>query len=358
MSDLFARRRHPAVRVRRQGYTLLELIISMTSASVLMAGLASCIFLASQGLDADNMPTAHQAEATTALSEMMSDLNLAISFSERTSTAVTFKVPDRDGDAQPETIGYSWSGVPGDPLVKRYNNKTGTLAENVQNLNLSYLERSDLLARVIFEQFTEAKRGLPSTAVTVSTPSDTTSGDLLIAAVCTHGQTKEEMSAPADWTRITVDTHHYVTLGVWWKLATSSEPSGYQFTWDSDDEQAYTWIMRFTGHDPQAPIQAWTTLKENKKSPRSPSVATTVDDVMILRLGGFDRDSITVDDPGLPGHTAITMDRSGIGKDACSGGAGFVIQPMAGDSGTSNFALTKKRDAMMVTIAIAPDSGI
>ena len=40
-------------------------------------------------------------------------------------------------------------------------------------------------------------------------------------------------------------------------------------------------------------------------------MTTTVDDCIILRLGGFDDDDITLNNPGLSGHVTITMDTSG-----------------------------------------------
>ena len=58
--------------------------------------------------------------------------------------------------------------------------------------------------------------------------------------------------------------------------------------------------------------------------------------------------------PGLPGHTAINMDESGSNGGPCSGGAGYVLQTAAGDSGTSSFDLTASEQAVTVTIAIAP----
>ena len=42
---------------------------------------------------------------------MLADLQLATGFTERTTKAATFTVPDRDGDSKPETLRYAWSGV-------------------------------------------------------------------------------------------------------------------------------------------------------------------------------------------------------------------------------------------------------
>jgi hypothetical protein len=83
-------------------------------------------------------------------------------------------------------------------------------------------------------------------------------------------------------------------------------------------------------------------------------VTTTVADTLILRLGGFDDDDITADDPGLAGHTVINMSDSGNGPATASGGSGYVLQPAAGDSGTSSFALTASEEYVTVTIGIAP----
>ena len=83
--------------------------------------------------------------------------------------------------------------------------------------------------------------------------------------------------------------------------------------------------------------------------------STTVADTMVLRLGGFDNSNVTTDNPGLPGHTAITMDSSSNGLGSASGGAGYVFQLLAGDTGTSTFSLTAKDSWVTVTIAIAPD---
>lgn len=162
-----------------------------------------------------------------------------------------------------------------------------------------------------YNDFTEAKTGSDDTSITISTP-DTNEADLLIAAVATDGDTVSSIEPPGGegWTEIDIsDYHNEVTLGVWWKLADASESSSHQFTW-TGNEQAYGWIMHFTGHDPDDPINDFYERGYSSSTPTSPEVTTTVDNCLILRLGAFDDDDITVDDPGLSGHEAITMDTS------------------------------------------------
>jgi type II secretory pathway component PulJ len=57
--------------------------------------------------------------------------------------AVTFLVPDRNGDQLPETLRYSWSGKAGDPLMYQFNNEPAiALLTNVAHFELSAIMRS------------------------------------------------------------------------------------------------------------------------------------------------------------------------------------------------------------------------
>lgn len=121
------------------GFTLIELLVSIAIMAVLVAGIASAIMLATRAAEGAGQP-AVQAEAARLIDQMTTDLALTLSFSERTATAVTFTVPDRDDDEAPETIRYAWSGVPGDPLTRTYEGgEAMTIAENVHQFNLTYL---------------------------------------------------------------------------------------------------------------------------------------------------------------------------------------------------------------------------
>jgi hypothetical protein len=208
--------------------------------------------------------------------------------------------------------------------------------------------------------FGEGKRTTNSTSVVITAPTGITSGDLLIAAVATDGSTSASIAAPVGggWTLLNrgSDSGNNMTLGVWWKIAGAAEPATYTFTW-TGNEQAYGWIMRFSGHDPANPINAGQFQQGTSTSstPPCPSVNTTVANTMIVRIGGLDLHDVTIDNPGLPvGYTSITMDESTATNNACSGGAGCIQQAAIGASGSVNFALTAARRYRTYTIAIAP----
>ncbi len=354
--------------MQRQAFTLIELAISLAASTLLVAGLASSLYISSQALNENANSSQQTRTAAVVLHDLATDLNEAIAFSERTATALTFTVPDRNGDNLPETIRYAWSGTLGDPLTYQFNGGTVvTLATDVQSFNTTALTRTMLAdsvaapvaGNVVFEEMTEAALASNGTTIAITRPPGTAEGDLLIAAVSTDGNATTSLNGPAGWNLLTIGptgvSPIQQTFGVWWKLASSSEPSSYQFNW-APSEQAYAWIMRFTGHDAATPINTFTTQAGTALvAVPSPAVVTTVDNALILRLAGFDGRLVTVDLPGLPLHTPITMDRSSTSLSASSGGAGYLAQAAAGDSGTSIFTLTGAEEYTSVTIAIAPE---
>lgn len=123
------------------GYTLIELIVSMGVASVLLVGLPSSIYIASQAFSGNTIAVSRSTTAQIQ-SDIINDLKYCLSFSELTANAVTMTVPDRDNDGVPEIIRYSWSGTNGDPLVYQYNGGTAAnIAEDVYNFNLTNITR-------------------------------------------------------------------------------------------------------------------------------------------------------------------------------------------------------------------------
>ena len=204
---------------------------------------------------------------------------------------------------------------------------------------------------VTYQACTETKLASSASDITLTSPVSTQIGDLLVATVVTENTTT--LTPPAGWTQIDQGQSNggSVTVGVWWRNAAVAGSQGYVFGF-STGRKAYGWMTRITGHDPTDPIDAWAALpQDGTTSPISPSVTTTVDSTLILRIGGFQEDDVNLDAPGLPGHSPITMDW---GADKASGGAGHTGQGLAGATGTSNFTLTASKRSRTVTVAIKP----
>ena len=147
------------------------MVVSIAIVSVIVLACASVVTLSAKsivatagssnagggGSSAGSSPAAQSALARAAAERIADDVRLALSFTERTATAVTFTVPDRNADAAPETIRYAWSGAGGSTifvgltsyaiapytLTREYNGAAPVaLAEDVQAFDLKYLSRT------------------------------------------------------------------------------------------------------------------------------------------------------------------------------------------------------------------------
>lgn len=336
--------------------------MASATSTLLLAGMASSLYVASRGLDIADEATATASGTARALDQITRDLQHATRFIERTSTAMTFTVPDRNGDGLPETIRYAWGGVNGDPLTYELNGVSGgALATNVSQVDFSYLTRrvfAPYLAAsqptVVFEGYSQRKEEAPTTSITIDTPPGTKNGDLLIAAAAYDGE--KLFHDTQGWVKLfEEDSNKKVALAVWWKLADSTEPETHTFSWDPSEE-AYGWIMRFRGHDAAQPINNLSVNKGTSSTPSAPSSSTDAANCLILRLGGFDSDDINVGDPGMSGARPINMDRSSSKVNCVSGGAAYAMQVLAGSFNAANFTLTSSEEYVAASIAIAPEA--
>lgn len=255
---------------------------------------------------------------------------------------------DSDGDGTVDGDG-DLNDDPFDPVTLTVTGKYGGSSHVVRAV-----ARPCPASIVVFEEFTEAKASSGTPSINLSTPPGTQAGDLLIAAVVTDGN--ETLASPGGegWREVSVNASGSVTLGVWWKNAGSSESSSHRFTWGSYEE-SYAWMMRFSGHDQDSPINAVAVNGGTSDAPQCSDVTTTVARSRVLCIGGFDDGSINVDNTGLTGHTDVTMDRSSTNLGACSGGAGHTCRPEAGTDSAVAFSINSAEQWRTVTLALTPD---
>jgi hypothetical protein len=121
----------------RMGYTLIELVSSLVTASVLIGGLGSAIKLATLATPRSQNPTACALSAADAMELLANDLRYATSVTNQSQTQITITVPDRDGlSPLTETITYSWTGMAGAPLVRTFNAISTDVATDVHEFSL------------------------------------------------------------------------------------------------------------------------------------------------------------------------------------------------------------------------------
>ena len=123
---------------RRRGFTLVEVMVSMGVVAVILGAIASLMRLATAQFSATTNGASNLTKATSTLQQITTEVAVAKTVTERTATAITFTVPDRNADGQDETIRYSWTGTAGGALTRTYNGASTTVADNVYYFNATY----------------------------------------------------------------------------------------------------------------------------------------------------------------------------------------------------------------------------
>lgn len=120
------------------------MVISLSLLTIILGGSISLVLISSRAMSSEaSNPGSDAVNARAAADQIIDDLKVATAISEQSATAITMTVPDRDGDGSPETIRYSWTGLPGAPLLRKYNGRSAAaIANNVIALNFAYLSKT------------------------------------------------------------------------------------------------------------------------------------------------------------------------------------------------------------------------
>ena len=173
----------------RNGFTTMELVVSLSSATVLALGLASAVFVAGSSLGIASRDPAYAPKVGDPAAALRRDLleATAIEFSDE---KLQITVPDRSGDDVEEQLVYSKSG---DDLVLAENGSDPyTFIEDISSLSLESFRVSkdagvnDAVASGT-EVTVEASRHFRADAansINIGIPAGTQRGDLLLNVDC------------------------------------------------------------------------------------------------------------------------------------------------------------------------------
>ncbi|NND03271.1 MAG: hypothetical protein HKN91_10830, partial [Acidimicrobiia bacterium] len=116
--------------------------------------------------------------------------------------------------------------------------------------------------------------------LTVLVPAGTQSGDLLLAHIGYNAASSSTITPSAGWTTVSVEDEggSDIKQGIYWRIATSSEPPNYGFTLSSGQtDTAAGAIAAYRGVDPTAPIHTFASLDNGTAlALDAPSVTTTL----------------------------------------------------------------------------------
>lgn len=132
--------------MKRRGFTLIELVVSLGIVGILATAIGSSITLSMRALPTSGGKPETQATAGRALQVIGSDVRLATSVSMPNVRTLTLTIPDQTGDNAAETVTYAWAGSTGDPLTRTYNADTATLLSSVIDAKFAGVKRASFTA--------------------------------------------------------------------------------------------------------------------------------------------------------------------------------------------------------------------
>jgi hypothetical protein len=203
--------------------------------------------------------------------------------------------------------------------------------------------------------------GASGTALTIARPSGVQAGDLLLAQI-RYRDPVTGLTAPAGWTLVGTITSGQANHAVLYKVATASEPTSYTFNQGTSAGRMAGGIGAYTGVNTAAPINAWAASVGEAATLVAPSVNTTVDNALVVRLWGWR--GVSASEPGVglnvvpAGLTQRWTEQVGhVNSDRNRVLAGDRVQATAGPTGTataSGSASTAENRRNAFTIALTP----
>ncbi|RNC81339.1 MAG: prepilin-type N-terminal cleavage/methylation domain-containing protein [Phycisphaera sp.] len=126
----------------RRGFTLIELVVSLSVVGILITAIGSSIVVATRSLPTSGGLAETQASTGRALMLVGEDIRLATTATILSGRRLDLTLSDRTDDAASEAVSYSWSGTSGDPLVRSFNGVDNELVSTISDFDVSSTARA------------------------------------------------------------------------------------------------------------------------------------------------------------------------------------------------------------------------
>lgn len=353
-----SRNQHSAqhTSLHRCAFTTIELLVSLSIASVLTLGLSSAIFIAGRSLDVPEQTRQEQASFGNDLGRLRENFAdaLAIDVNQDAGT-ISLVVADRDEDQIDDTINYRLSF--GSLLEESTLYGTRTIATGVTDLSLS--TNSQQPSRRTIKQAYLAKAISLNNGSTqnliIPFPSGSQAGDLLIVTLALDSAVANVALQESGWNLITTHVGSGKTLAAWFRYIAASETS-VTAQWQSNSRVVAS-VLRISKAAKVDPIESLNVLSGDYSSsdpnPNSPPVSLEKPGGLILQILTADKNSLANQTGGLNSHMTCVYDEQANLALTCS-----VFQ--AGDNvgifdAANSYHLTGSSDYVMFGLGITAE---
>lgn len=301
----------PAAPSRRRAMQLLELVVSLSIASILMAGLSAAVVISKRTLDSVSLHASSAASAQGGIQLLQNDLREARQVDSRTATSIEMKLPDRNSDGVLESVRYRWNATSGPLETSSDGVSWRALTPELSNMQLNLRSREpqsiesvatlDDSGRISYMGSSSNARSDWARSLTIAPPAGVIDGDACVAllAISTNSG---GIKADDNWAKISqVSRDNYVTLGMWY---TTSVAGNTTFTWN-DSAQAIGCIIHLTGNNSK-PFAGSATMSGLGQMP-TPSIGGSHAQEFVVRALAGVGSGVLSDTPSLVNHSSILL---------------------------------------------------
>lgn len=343
----------------RQGMQLLELVISMTTASILMIGVTGSIMIANQSMEVATSRQKESSRNTSGLEQLRVDLAEAYPAANRMDSSVTLSVADRTGDGIRESISYQWPGTTGKPLQVSMNSGAWRdVTEPLDDFEFRWRSCEPIPQSAASGSFDPPNTLVFQSAVsnfdsstnnaTLGIPETYRMGDLLVLVVSIRGAAPAINVSP-DWLPgPTAVNGSNATLATYYTVAPAT--NSVSMNWTSA-ANCYTTMAHFTTPGGTALLVDSPTYTATGNPAIAPAATVLTGNSLVLRVIAARGPALLDEACNMPGHIAVTMQRS-IFSDPIVGMA-YRYYPV-GSAPVATFTLNGSADYATATMVFQP----
>jgi hypothetical protein len=318
---------------------LLELVVSLATASILMAGISAAVAISKQTLDSVSLQASSTASAQGGIQLLQNDLREARQIDNHTATSIDLTLPDRDSDGVLESIRYRWSATTG-PLETSSDGVTWrAVTPDLNNMQLNWQSRQpqaiesdpplDDNGRISYLGMTTNSRSDWAKNLTIGPPPGYVKGDACVAVLAVSNN-PGNIKADNGWTKISQTSQdNYLSLGLWYTTNLSGNTT---FSW-GDSSQALGCIVHLTGNSSN-PYVGCANVTGYTQVP-APSLSGSHPQEFVIRALAGIGSGVVSDTPAVIGHGSILLNQVDISNSyynltlavACQSLPGSTIDP-------------------------------
>jgi hypothetical protein len=297
----------------RRAFSTVELLVSLSVASVLTLGLSSAIIVAGRSLDVPAQPIEANSLVGNAVGRIKDALVEAKGI-ELSANSAVITVNDRDGDGFDDTITYRMD----DGRLLEESDLSGkrVIAEDVSAMKISANQfvPSDEVDRQVWFEGVESKDTGAVSETQLDFPPGCVIGDFLVSIVAYEDDSGVIPIATAGWNLVDVQVGTKMTIAAWFKRKESEGENSVTISWTKNSDSIGC-VMRLSGQSSSSPLMTWNRdagrFDGSGTGPSAPALNVDSEGSLVLQAVMTKKTALSSGNSGLNGHVMCCSRQKG-----------------------------------------------